>query len=193
MRHTSLQEANTESLASGVGMRFRSGLKGLKGFWACRMRGGASQEQGFVASLDLVHSQNGLLLVYSLFIDYLLPPLPRMPDLVLTLCTPKTVYCLFIRCLLIICCLPSQNAPSQTSQNAAAGLESVCTVLGDTWAAAGCGDFLRLPCCTYCTCSPARETSVHLTQTYSQTCLLPPPAKLACMPSPGLICHMIYT
>ena len=38
---------------SGVGMRFRSGLKGLKGFWACRMRGGASQEQGFVASFDI--------------------------------------------------------------------------------------------------------------------------------------------
>jgi len=59
--------------------------------------------------LDLVHSQNGLLLVYSLFIDYLLPPFPECS----TLCTPKTVYCLFIRCLLIICCLPSQ-----TSQNA---------------------------------------------------------------------------
>ena len=30
-----------------------NGLKGLKGFWACRMRGGASQEQGFVASFDI--------------------------------------------------------------------------------------------------------------------------------------------
>ena len=29
-----------------------NGLKGLKGFWACRMRGGASQEQGFVASFN---------------------------------------------------------------------------------------------------------------------------------------------
>ena len=37
----------------------------------------------FIASLprmlDLVHSQNGLLLVYSLFIDYLLPPFPECP------------------------------------------------------------------------------------------------------------------
>ena len=86
---------------SGVGMRFRSGLKGLKGFWACRMRGGASQEQGFVASLDLVHSQNGLLLVYSLFIDYLLPPLPklpRMPDLCSPCALPKRLFtaCLFV-------------------------------------------------------------------------------------------------
>ena len=51
--------------------------------------------------LDLVHSQNGCLLHdYSLFVASL-PKLPSMPDLVLTLCTPKTVvYGLFIACLL---------------------------------------------------------------------------------------------
>jgi len=61
--------------------------------------------------LDLVHSQNGCLLHdYSLFVASL-PKLPSMPDLVLTLCTPKTVvYGLFIACLLIVCCLPSQTS-----------------------------------------------------------------------------------
>jgi hypothetical protein len=51
--------------------------------------------------LDLVHSQNGCLLHdYSLFVASL-PKLPSMPDLVLTLCTPKTVvYGLFMGCLL---------------------------------------------------------------------------------------------
>ena len=40
----------------------------------------------------LVHSQNGcLLLVYSLFVDSL-PKLPRMPDLVLTLCARQHIH-----------------------------------------------------------------------------------------------------
>ena len=94
MRHTSLQEANTESLASGVGMRFRSferrgnafskwfeWFEGSEGFLGLPHARGSIAGTRIVASLDLVHSQ--------------------------------TVYCLFIRCLLIICCLPSQ-----TSQNA---------------------------------------------------------------------------
>ena len=88
MRHTSLQEANTESLASGVGMRFRS----------FERRGNAFSKwfEGSEGFLGLPHARGGIAgtrIVASL-----------------TLCTPKTVYCLFIRCLLIICCLPSQTS-----------------------------------------------------------------------------------
>ena len=160
MRHTSLQEANTESLASGVGMRFRSferrgnafskWFEGSEGFLGLPHARGSIAGTRIVASLDLVHSQNGLLLVdwlfiaspsqtsqharpcahlvhsqngclwvvhglfiaslprmldlvhsqnglllvYSLFIDYLLPPFPECS----TLCTPKR----FIACLFVV-------------------------------------------------------------------------------------------
>ena len=65
--------------------------------------------------LDLVHSQNGLLLVYSLFIDYLLPPFPNFTECP-TLCSPCVhaywfkngqdtyyTYCICISCISFAC------------------------------------------------------------------------------------------
>ena len=102
MRHTSLQEANTESLASGVGMRFRSferrgnafskWFEGSEGFLGLPHARGSIAGTRIVASLDLVHSQNGCLLHdYSLFVASL-PKLPSMPDLVLTLCARQHIH-----------------------------------------------------------------------------------------------------
>ena len=111
MRHTSLQEANTESLASGVGMRFRS----------FERRGNAFSKwfEGSEGFLGLPHARGGIAgtrIVASL-----------------TLCTPKTVvYGLFIACLLIVCCLPSQ-----TSQHARPCAHLVHSQNGCLWVVHG--------------------------------------------------------